>query len=249
MATTGMNAQMAPRSTLRAPWRVDIAKLKTTHPLAASAEGVGHPAAHERGEVVDGDVGAESAVAVRVRERRDGAEHPDGHEFGRHVGNLASELAGFHEPPNVVEVHPGALGEDVGNIRVGSFDVEQREVGGVVGHESHAGLGAVGDPRHCVRAGIHRCALGAAEAQPHRAHQFGEQRTLGGEVPVEEPLGDTGRLADVGDAGRSVAAGGEELARSIEQLLLAFEPVFGVLSFVVKAIGVDGAHRDSPTHA
>ena len=57
-----------------------------------------------------------------------------------------ASLAVLDEAADVVEVDPGAFGEHVGDLGVAAFDVEEGEVGGVIGHEPHAGFGAVSDP-------------------------------------------------------------------------------------------------------
>ena len=72
------------------------------------------------------------------------------------------------------------------------------------------------------------CGLGLAQPQPHRAHELGEQLLLGREVPVEEALGDAGAAADVLDARRRVAVGGEQLGGGVDELLLALAAVLGV---------------------
>jgi response regulator RpfG family c-di-GMP phosphodiesterase len=229
--------------------------------ITASAERVDHPPPHELREVVDGDVVAQSAVAVRVGERRHRAEHADGDEIGGGVGDRARPLAVLDETSDVVEVDPGTLGEHVGDLGIAAFDVEEREVCRMVGHEPHARFRAVRDAGDRVGRRIHGGALGAPQAQAHRAHQFGEQRTLRREVPVEQPLRDARRSADVGDPGARVSPVGEELGCRVEQLLLAFEAVLGVLAFIggvdggadggvvrtVEMVGAGAAHVDSPT--
>ena len=181
-------------------------------------------------------------------------------EHARSVADDVLDVTADHFPLPTLAPRLAEMAEELVNgrgfARIAALDVEQREVGGVVGHEAHARLGAIGDAGDGVGRLIHPGALGAAKTKSHRSYQFGEQGALGREVPVEEALGDAGRLTDVGDAGGRVAAVGEQLACGVEELLLALEPVLGVLALIghVEVCGVEtfgagggGGHRHSPT--
>ena len=117
---------------------------------------------------------------------------------------------------------------------VGPLDVEQREVAGVLDVEAHTGLAALAQADQRVGRRIHRRRLGLAQAQAHRADELGEQLLLGREVPVEEALGDAGPPADVLDAGRRVAVGGEQLGGRVDELLLALAAVLGVAAVIAR---------------
>ena len=194
----------------------------------------------------------EAAVAPRVGERGDRPEHADGEGLGRFVGgHEPGVLGGPHERDDVGAVHGAALAQQGGVRGVGPLDVEQGEVAGMVGVEAHARLGALAQPGQRIGIGVHRRRLRLAQSCPHRPHQLGEQLLLGREVPVEEALGDAGPPADVLDARRRVAVGGEQLGGRVDQLLLALAPVLGVSTITggVQPPARSGSPRRSLAHA
>jgi len=102
----------------------------------------------------------------------------------------------------------------------------------VLGHETHTCFGPLADACDGIGRRIHCTRLRTAQVEPHRAHKFCEERLLGGEVPVEETLGDTGSGADVADSSRSVTLLSEQSLGGLQQLLLAFVALFGMTAIV-----------------
>lgn len=69
-----------------------------------------------------------------------------------------------------------------------------------------------------VRCGLHAVAAAGQQLLAHVGEHRRQQRLLAGEVPVDGGAAHTGRGADVVDAGRPVAALGEQAGRSLLDL-------------------------------
>ena len=183
----------------------------------------------ELGQLLDGQ--SDAPRAVEVAELRDRSEHADREQVGIvPVGHEARGLSLGHDPRRVADVDVAALPQRGRDHLVAALHLEQGEEAHVLGHEAHGRLGPLTEAGHRVGVGVHRRRLRPAELLAHGPDQFGEQRLLRLEVPVEEALGDAGGLADVGDPGRAVAAAAEERFGRVEQLLLALQALVGVPS-------------------
>ena len=119
----------------------------------------------------------------------------------------------------------GALAQDIGEVP--ALHLEQREEVGVLGHEQDGGFSAPVQVHQRQGVGVEHRTLLAAQLQPDALRELLEQGFLVVEVPVEEPLGDARRPHDVDDPGLGIAALREQLARAVEELLLALDALGG----------------------
>ena len=153
-------------------------------------------------------------------------------------------VRGAHERDHIIEIDPARAAQRFGDRGVGPFDLDQREVVGVLRDVPHAGLGAGADACQRRADALHGVGLGAPEALAHGAHQLAEQVDLGGEVPVEQALGDPGLGADVADPRRRETALGEQTHRGLDELALSFAPLLGERS-IARGGRHDIGHRTS----
>ncbi len=168
----------------------------------------------------------------------DGADHATGQKRSVLIGVDEVQLLRLrHLRGHVVGVYVAALVQQPGDDPFNPDVFQEREERRVRGHETHRRLGALTDAGERIGGGVDGVGLGSSQPQAHRSDQFGKQRFLGGEVPVEQPLGHTGGTADVHHSGCAVAALGEESLGGVEQLLFALPALIGELS-------VGGVHFD-----
>jgi len=84
-------------------------------------------------------------------------------------------LSGFEQSAHIRGVDIAAILHHRAERIVRPFDIEQRKVRLVFGHEPHACFGPLADAGDGVCRRIHRAGLRASKVEAHRAHQLREQ--------------------------------------------------------------------------